>query len=129
LPYNEKSDIWSLGCVLFEMAALKPPFRANDMEGLYKKVVKGIFPPIPSQYSKDLEQVTNYLLQKSPKIRPSAKEIIEFDIVQSHKESKTKLNERTEISLLDTIKLPKNLRGLGSVLPKSNYEEKETTEK
>jgi NIMA (never in mitosis gene a)-related kinase len=50
-PYDSKSDIWSLGCVLYEICALKPPFRAEDMEGLYKKVTRGLYPKIPSHFS------------------------------------------------------------------------------
>lgn len=62
-PYDQKSDIWSLGCVLYEVCALKPPFRAEDMEGLYKKVVRGLYPKIPSHFSQDLCNVIRALLQ------------------------------------------------------------------
>jgi NIMA (never in mitosis gene a)-related kinase len=50
-PYDHKSDIWSLGCVLYEITTLKPPFRAEDMEGLFKKVIKGYYPKIPPHFS------------------------------------------------------------------------------
>ena len=40
-PYDLKSDIWSFGCVIYEMCCLVPPFRADDMNGLFKKVLKG----------------------------------------------------------------------------------------
>jgi NIMA (never in mitosis gene a)-related kinase 1/4/5 len=40
-PYDYKSDIWSVGCVLYELCTLKPPFRGNNLEQLYKNVTKG----------------------------------------------------------------------------------------
>lgn len=71
MPYDMKSDIWSLGCVLYESIMLKPPFRADDMQGLYKRVIKGVYPKIPPPYSKDLTDVVKLLLQVSPHLRPS----------------------------------------------------------
>lgn len=53
-PYDIKSDIWSLGCVLYEMITLMPPFRASSMAGLSHKVSRGMFDPIPNYFSQDL---------------------------------------------------------------------------
>lgn len=62
-PYSYKSDIWSLGAVIYELTALKPPFMANDMKGLAAKVCKGIYPSIPGTYSSDLANVIKCMLQ------------------------------------------------------------------
>lgn len=81
-PYDSKSDIWSLGCVIYEMTTLKPPFRAQDMNGLYKRVLKGAYPEIPKKYTKDLSDVIQKLLNVEPKLRPTCLGIMELDQVK-----------------------------------------------
>lgn len=61
-PYDKKSDIWSLGCVLYELTTLNPPFTAKDMQGLYARVLKGVYPKIPSHFSSDLSAMIKALL-------------------------------------------------------------------
>jgi NIMA (never in mitosis gene a)-related kinase len=50
-PYDFKSDVWSLGCILYEMTTFRAPFQANDMDTLFKKVTRGSYKKIPSVYS------------------------------------------------------------------------------
>jgi len=119
-PYDTKSDIWSLGCVLYEAIALKPPFRADDMQGLYRKVVKGLYPPIPSNFSKDLEYLVSQLLQTDPTNRPNCEQILKMSVVQK----RLKANDdhlETKNQLLGSIKLSKNLKQISSNLPDPTY--------
>ena len=85
-PYDNKSDIWSLGCVLYESITLKPPFRADDMQGLYKKVLRGVYPKIPNIYSADLANLVKALIQVTPQMRPSCERILEMPIVRKRVE-------------------------------------------
>lgn len=50
-PYDMKSDIWSMGCVIYEMCALEPPFKATDLQSLFKKVKAGQYKPLSTYYS------------------------------------------------------------------------------
>lgn len=60
------------------MATLKPPFRAEDMEGLYKKVTKGVYSKIGPNFSKQLANIIKSMLQVDPSNRPSAKQLLKL---------------------------------------------------
>ncbi|XP_016069081.1 PREDICTED: serine/threonine-protein kinase Nek3 isoform X1 [Miniopterus natalensis] len=72
MPYNNKSDIWSLGCVLYELCTLKHPFQANSWKSLILKICQGSMSPLPSHYSYELQHLIKQMFKRNPSHRPSA---------------------------------------------------------
>ncbi|XP_066169331.1 serine/threonine-protein kinase Nek5 [Sylvia atricapilla] len=83
-PYNNKTDIWSLGCVLYELCALKHPFQGNSLHELVLKICRGRFPPVSPNYSYDLRILISQLFKIPPRDRPSINSILRKPFLQKH---------------------------------------------
>ena len=90
-PYSFKSDIWSLGVLLYEMMALKMPFDANSLPMLTLKIIKGNYAPPPQRYTADLRNLISQLLNVDPDKRPSVDQILKLPIIKNR--IKNYLNE------------------------------------
>jgi NIMA (never in mitosis gene a)-related kinase len=90
-PYNSKTDIWSMGVMLYELCALKPPFDAPSIPMLTMKIVRGIYNPIPSSFSPEIKNLIKQMLEIRTDKRPDVNKILAMPLIQ--KRIKGFLNE------------------------------------
>ena len=126
-PYDYKCDIWSVGCIIYEMACLTVPFRGTSMQNLYQNVLRGIYQQIPLRYSDDLRKIIKQILVVNPKNRPSSSELLENKIIKQKmielglsKDIKKQNQEKAR--LMKTIKIPINMSQINMELPQKKYE-------
>ena len=122
-PYSYKSDLWSVGCIIYEMCSLRQPFKGKNMEELCEHICNGKIEKISSRYSEELWNMIKMLLEVDVKKRADCnmflnskfvKDVID-DIRSMNSEPYNSTNE-DEASLLDTI-IYKNLRELEYKIP------------
>ena len=81
--YNSKTDIWSLGVILYELVCLKLPFDGRSMAELVRKIVHSRPAALPSTYSQDLRGLVTSMLEKSTFARPGINAILSLGIIKN----------------------------------------------
>ena len=69
------SDVWSLGCLIYELCALHPPFTATNQNELYSKIKKGMFRRIPAIYHDEIHKALQKMIVLQPKLRATVEQI------------------------------------------------------
>ena len=80
-PYNDKSDVWALGCILYELCTYHHPFTAKSQGGLILKILNENPKPINDYYSKELKHLIKVIFNKDYQKRPSCLDILKLDYV------------------------------------------------
>nr|XP_055071896.1 serine/threonine-protein kinase Nek5 [Misgurnus anguillicaudatus]XP_055071897.1 serine/threonine-protein kinase Nek5 [Misgurnus anguillicaudatus]XP_055071898.1 serine/threonine-protein kinase Nek5 [Misgurnus anguillicaudatus]XP_055071899.1 serine/threonine-protein kinase Nek5 [Misgurnus anguillicaudatus]XP_055071900.1 serine/threonine-protein kinase Nek5 [Misgurnus anguillicaudatus]XP_055071901.1 serine/threonine-protein kinase Nek5 [Misgurnus anguillicaudatus]XP_055071904.1 serine/threoni len=83
-PYNNKTDIWSLGCVLYELCTLRHPFEGSNLRQLVWRICRGRYAPVSERYSTELRLLLNHLFKINPRDRPSVNSLLKQPLLQLH---------------------------------------------
>ncbi|GIL82931.1 hypothetical protein Vretifemale_11833, partial [Volvox reticuliferus] len=97
-PYTYASDIWSLGCVLYEMAARRTAFEALGLPQLMFKILRVAYDPLPPQFSRPFQQLVNSMLRADPDDRPTTLDLLSHPFVRRHLKRLLDISARKVIS-------------------------------
>jgi serine/threonine protein kinase len=139
IPYSYKSDVWALGCVLYELCTLKHAFSASNLLGLVYKIIQEKQEPIPDIYSNNMKTLVSSLLTKDHKKRPDIAAIFKFDFVQDiaksfvDKKGEVKQGDFVPVIKRTEVHLEKDLQEMGgknitNMTPKEKMEMKKRLE-
>lgn len=94
------------------------------MTGLFEKVIKGEYPPIPRMFSRDLSIIIGQLLKVEPSARPDCSQMLKSKIIKRHLANYNHVeDDLQESSLIGAIKVSDNIKDIAENLPKPNYVE------
>eukprot|EP01059_Diplonema_ambulator_P002014 TRINITY_DN1164_c2_g1_i3.p1 TRINITY_DN1164_c2_g1~~TRINITY_DN1164_c2_g1_i3.p1 ORF type:complete len:642 (+),score=204.98 TRINITY_DN1164_c2_g1_i3:65-1927(+) len=111
--YNQASDVWSLGCLLFEMCALRKPFTSHNLNQLVQQVTVEKTPPAPKHTSPMVQDLLKTLLEKDPAKRATLHDVLAHPAIQSalvssttptHKAARTTGPDNSHLSMEDWLR-------------------------
>ncbi|KAI2646541.1 putative serine/threonine-protein kinase nek3 [Labeo rohita] len=83
-PYYEKTEMWQLGCVVYELCKLKCAFMARNAVEIVGRILACSYEALPNTFSEDLRQLVKDTLQKDPGNRPSVSQILTRPFIIKH---------------------------------------------
>ncbi|KAI6658159.1 Serine/threonine-protein kinase Nek11 [Oopsacas minuta] len=130
--YNFKSDIWSLGCIFYELLMLERPYKGGSIMALLYRIVEADPPQLPASFSPEICNISKKMLEKDPELRPTAHELLKMSFFKNHYQNmrnKSLFQRNKSLENKSTIPKPKlnKLLSVPETFKTIEVQEEETT--
>lgn len=119
-PYDFKVDIWAIGCAIYHLAQLEPPFQADNLITLGNNIVNKKPKPLPQGFSTKLISFVDQLLAKKPQDRPTAREatlLIPTFVKKAYEELKASRRPKIMSSPIQDEEIAESLKFSSNIVP------------